>query len=138
MPVAYAIDPEHHLAVARLHGVVEDRDVVALARALAAARTEGPGLAQLFDLRGITRAAVAPRVIEAAGRLGGCGPGTRRAFVTASTVVYGLVRTYQNCGEEDAECGIFARVEEALAWLGAAGARAAALLERLPGAAQPA
>lgn len=138
MPVAYLIDPEHRLAVARLHGVVEDRDVVGLARALAAAGADGRGLAQLFDLRGVTRAAVAPRIIEAAGRLGGCGPGTRRAFLTASTVVYGLVRTYQNCGEDDAECGIFARVEEALSWLGVVGTRAAALLERLPGAAQPA
>lgn len=132
MPAAYSISPEHDIVLCRFFGVVEDRELIAVTKAIPRDPAFRPSLAELIDLRPVERIRVSTATIHAAATVPDFGAGSRRALLVSSKLLYGLARMFQAFSDQaDDEIRIFQRLDEALTWLGL-DERAADLLALFP------
>ena len=125
MPCGYTIDLARSLVLSRGWGVVTDRDFLAHVRALTANPRFARGFRQLVDLRDVTDIQVTASTVREMVRLNPFGASAQRAVVVTSDVVFGMARMYQILSDESPdELQIFRKMDDALRWLGIAGAKA--------------
>lgn len=125
MPMRYEIDPGVRLVRSIAWGVLTGEEIRDHQQALAADPAFNPTYQQLGDFRFVTEARVDTASIREVARVRLFVPGSRRALVARSDLVYGLARMYQELGGFDEEFGqVFRELEAALAFLGIAQADA--------------
>jgi len=119
MPGGYSIEPNRSIVLSRAWGVLEDRELLAHARALAADPRFKPHFRQISDFRDVTDFHLTDQVIREMVYLSPFGAGARRALVVGTDVAFGLARMFQILREQSPdEIAIFRDMDKALEWLG--------------------
>ncbi len=120
MPADYQIDLPQHLIRSRCWGELSDADITTQQEQLRNDPNFHSRLNQLVDAREITSVTVSMQTIRQIGQSTLFAPESRRAYVVAKDVMYGLVRMYelyQNLrGSQHIRA--FRDHAEALRWLG--------------------
>jgi hypothetical protein len=116
----FQIDEVQQVIWARCWGVLADQDVLSHQARLRADPRFRPTMAQLVDTRDVTDVTISMDTIKRMGASTLFAAESRRAYVVAQEVMYGLVRMYeiyQNLrGSEGVK--VFRSRAEAIAWLG--------------------
>lgn len=118
MPASYRIDPARRLVLTHSWGVLMDQDV----RDVYASIRQDPGFEptfqQLCDLRDVTGISASVDTLRDLARSHIFAAGTKRAFVVARDVDYGMARLFQAYVAEGVVLEVFRDIEKAEAWLG--------------------
>jgi hypothetical protein len=118
MGVSYAIDRERHIVRSHGSGVLTLRCIQEFYSSLKADLAFESTYSCLGDLRAISEVAITASQIAASASLSIFAPGTRRAFIATSDVVYGVLRAYAAYnGIEGQEVRVFRDLVAAELWL---------------------
>jgi hypothetical protein len=121
--MAIEVLPDLRLVRITLEGRLDIRDVQTTITQFRALPLYQPGMDRLWDLRQATLDITGEDVRQVVALLEQLPPATvvgKVAFVTASSVAYGLVRmleTYAELASLPSEAAVFRTLDEALAWL---------------------
>ncbi len=119
MPVLSLVDPPRRLVVSRAFGVLRDDDLYAHHDALRSDPDFEPTFRQLYDFRDVERVEVTSEAVDALANQSPFGAGSRRAFVVASDLAFGLARMYQAMVEPQGHVlRVFRDFAAACEWLG--------------------
>lgn len=94
MPNAYSLDPLHRLVRGRIWGDLRNDDLAGFYLRLAADARFVPNYRELLDLRGVLRFLLDSSFIADVAAWPVFKAGSRRAFIAASEVAYGLSRMF--------------------------------------------
>lgn len=116
----YHIDRKQGIIWSRCWGVLSDADIAAHQAKLRADPAFAPGLNQLVDCRGVTDVTLSVAAVKRLGQSQLFAPESKRAYVVARDVIFGLVRMYELYQKlRDARnVRIFRDRAEAVRWLG--------------------
>lgn len=118
MPASFTIDHERRLVLSRAWGVVEDGDLQANQREVAADPRFEPGYSQLYDFSEVTEVRATNEGVRGLVRTSVFARDSRRAIVAPSDIVFGMVRMYELTGDLDPRVfRVFRNIGEAMAWL---------------------
>lgn len=119
MPADYIIDPDHNVVFSRGTGVFTREDYINHMRALICDPMFKSSYNQIVDCRSISAIALTSEEIREVAMKSVFGRGSRRAFVVASDLHYGLSRMLASYSDLSAGHAIevFRTMELALAWL---------------------
>ncbi len=118
MPLDYAIDHDAHIVETRASGTLTWSDLQGLRDRLAADREFSRDLKQIFDLSGAREIAFTGEQIRAVAQASIFRPGTRRAFVAATSTQWGIARMLQAyCELQEQVAGVFRDRTQAREWL---------------------
>jgi hypothetical protein len=91
MPASYTIDTSRGLILSRAWGTYTDADMREHYRRLRSDGSFNPSFRQLIDLREVDQFEVTPEGVREVGRMRLFRPGTRRAFVVGSDLLYNML-----------------------------------------------
>ena len=115
----YRIDDDRETVFTTAEGVCTDTDLQEHLAGLTNDPNFKPFLNQLIDLRDVTSWELTTSAFREAARGAPFGEGSRRAFVVAKDLTYGMARMYQILTDEDpAKVSVFRDIVEANEWLG--------------------
>jgi|SRR6185503_1064161 len=118
MPATYRLDPERRLVLTHSWGVLTDREVRDLYESIRTDPVFEPTFRQLCDLRDVTQITASADTLRDLARSHIFADGTRRAFVVARDVDYGMSRLFQAYVVPGAVLEVFRDMEKAELWLG--------------------
>ena len=128
MPGGYVIDQTRSMVLSRAWGVLEDSELLAHVRALAADPSFAPHLNQIADFGDVTEFQETSAVIRELVTLSPFGTGSRRAIVMRADVGFGLARMFEIMRDPSPdEIHVFRDLDAALQWLGFAREKQAVL-----------
>jgi hypothetical protein len=125
MPASYRLDPARRLVLTHSSGVLTDREVRDVYEAIRKDPAFEPTFQQLCDLRDVTEITATVETLRDLARSHIFAAGTRRAFVVARDVDYGMSRLFQAYALEGAVLEVFRDIEKAEMWLGLRASRPA-------------
>jgi len=120
MPTEFTVYPQHNVVVSRGSGVFTHADFLDHMARMGAAPEFKPDLNHIVDCRAFTKIDLTQKqIMDLAGR-SIFNPRSRRAFVVASELQYGLTRMFATYREIKAgqEVMVFQDLPAALSWLG--------------------
>ncbi len=121
MPCGYVIDTNRSMVLSRAWGILEDRELLAHARALGADASFQKHLKQVIDFRDVTEIRITAAAVREMAHVSPFGKGARRALVVSSDLAFGLTRMFQILREQSPdEVAVFREMDVALRWLGVA------------------
>ena len=118
MPTSYTLDTPRRLVLTHSHGVLSSDEVRELYGNIRNDPGFEPSFQQLCDLREVTAITATVDTLRDIAQSHIFAPGTRRAFVVARDVDYGMSRLFQAYAVEGAVIEVFRDMEAAEAWLG--------------------
>ena len=119
MPASYKIAAARGVVFTSGSGVLTDEDCFAHVRALSTDPDFKPSMHQLADLTHVTEVRLTAGGIQRLAERVPFGEGSRRAFVVADDVAFGMARMYQILTSDHAhDLTVFRDLDEARAWLG--------------------
>src|SRR5262245_14271033 len=118
MPASYRLDPTRRLVLTHSSGVLTDREVRALYASIRSDPGCDPTFQQLCDLREVTEITATADTLRDLARSHIFAAGTRRAFVVARDVDFGMARLFQAYVAEGVVLEVFRDLEKAETWLG--------------------
>jgi len=125
MPASYRLDPARRLVLTHSSGVLTDREVREVYEAIRKDPAFESTFQQLCDLRDVTEITATVETLRDLARSHIFAAGTRRAFVVARDVDYGMSRLFQAYALEGAVLEVFRDIEKAEMWLGLRASRPA-------------
>jgi hypothetical protein len=135
MPGGYIIDEECGIVLSRGWCEVTGEQMHMHARALASDRRFAPQYRQLVDLRAVTRADLPATAVWSLADDSPFGPGSRRAIVVGSNMMFGMARMFEMLRDGHKEAFLVSRdIDDAIDWLDIGRDRGAVLaaLARVP------
>ena len=118
MPASYRLDPSRRLVFTHSSGVLTDQEVRDVYDQIRRDPAFDPTYQQLCDLRDVTGITATVDTLRDLARSHLFAPGTRRAFVVARDVDYGMSRLFQAYVVEGVVLEVFRDMEKAEEWLG--------------------
>jgi|SRR4030095_10581041 hypothetical protein len=118
MPASYSLDPARHLVLTHSSGVLTDQEIRDVYEGIRNDPAFKPTFQQLCDLRDVTGITASVDTLRDLARSHIFAPGTRRAFVVARDVDYGMSRLFQAYVMEGVVLEVFRDIEKAEMWLG--------------------
>ncbi|MEP6491333.1 MAG: hypothetical protein ABJF01_01560 [bacterium] len=118
MAIAYAIDVERGVVMARASGTFVADDIRIIRDQLAVDPAFRSSYNQLFDLRDVTDFAIPSPSIDQISGTSIVEPGVRRALVARSGIQFGLARMFATMSEKHGHIvRVFRDLEAAMQWL---------------------
>ena len=119
MPGSYTLDTDRRVVFSRGWGSLAEAELTAHSRALRADPRFDSAFAQIVDLRDVKTFEVTPMDVRGQAENTPFAVTSRRAFVVASDVGYGMARMYQSSFPGEANgIHIYRDMGEALSWVG--------------------
>lgn len=120
MPCEYLIDPKRRLVTSRGTGTFRYRDYLEHIEKMGPDPRFRPAFNHLVDCRGFEHLDLTSAEIQAIGRLTVFDSNSRRAFVVASLLHFGLARMFAafRARSHRQETAVFRNLADAVAWLG--------------------
>jgi hypothetical protein len=118
MGMSYTIDRARRLVITRGRGVISNRELDDLISHIRVDPAFDPNFRSLADLREVTEVTVDSMGTAAAAAMPLFNPGTRRALVAPSDVVYEAARMFASYAERAGQdVRVFRELSQAEAWL---------------------
>jgi hypothetical protein len=119
MPTGYHIDTSLRTIFRSFHGTLTHRDLIEDRKAIFADPAFDPTFQHLADVRPVVDIELSSNDIHHLASLPFLPKTSRKAYVVANDLQYGLLRMYQVlCGEDERTFRVFRSMEEAWDWLG--------------------
>jgi hypothetical protein len=118
MAMSHSIDAEHRIVLCRAWDDLSNEDLHEHYRNIAADPAFQRSYRQLGDLREVTHVSADSAAIAAVATLQIFAPGSRRALIATSDVIFGLARMFASYAEDAGQLvRVFRDADEATAWL---------------------
>jgi hypothetical protein len=119
MPISYEVDKQRRLVVCTASGVVTAGDVLGFHERIVKDTDFNSSFSQLVDCTAITKTNISPKGMRALAEKSSFSTDSRRAFVAASPLGFGLSRVYQivRSLRGDKHIRVFRNRADALTWL---------------------
>ena len=120
MPTEFTIDPEHGVVISRGSGVFTHADYLDHMLRMEADPRFNPDFNEIVDCRMFSHLDLSGQQISDLAGRSAFGPGSRRAFVVASELQFGLARMFATYRQMSGgqEVMVFRDMPSAISWLG--------------------